>query len=65
MPAKRVTSVVFGGTSLDILYVTTAGYGFSIQNEQTPTDDIQGGSIYEIKGTGARGVAANLYKINK
>ncbi|XP_051153515.1 regucalcin-like [Leptopilina boulardi] len=65
LPAKRVTSVVFGGTSLDILYVTTAGYGFSIQNEQTPTDDIQGGSIYEIKGTGARGVAANLYKINK
>ncbi|XP_043478315.1 regucalcin-like [Leptopilina heterotoma] len=64
MPAKRVTSVVFGGPLLDTLYVTTAGYGFSIQNEQTPADDLQGGSIYEVKGTGARGVPANHYKIN-
>jgi sugar lactone lactonase YvrE len=29
MPCRRVTSCIFGGPSLDILYITTVTYGFS------------------------------------
>lgn len=64
IPAKRVTSVTFGGPLLDVLYVTTAGYGFSNPQEKTPEDDKLGGSIFEIKGTGSRGVLAHTYKMN-
>ncbi|XP_051171983.1 regucalcin-like isoform X2 [Leptopilina boulardi] len=64
IPAKRVTSVTFGGPMLDILYVTTAGNGFANPAEKTPEDDMQGGSIFEIKGTGARGVLSNSFKMS-
>ncbi|XP_033223874.1 regucalcin-like [Belonocnema kinseyi] len=63
MPAKRITSVTFGDFSLDTLYVTTAGYGFARPQEKTPADDLQGGSIFSIKGTGARGFSPNLFRI--
>ena len=64
MPAKRVTSMAFGGPSLDILYVTTAGYGFANPDEKTPAEDLQGGSIFSIEGTGARGLIPNLFKFH-
>lgn len=61
MPAKRVTSVAFGGPLLDVLYVTTAGYGMTNPKEKTPEDDKKGGSLFEVKGTGARGVLPNSF----
>ena len=63
IPAKRVTSATFGGPSLDILYVTTAGYGFNDPKEKTPDDDKQGGSIFAVKGLGVKGLPANCFKM--
>ncbi|XP_033223260.1 regucalcin-like [Belonocnema kinseyi] len=64
IPAKRVTSVAFGGPALDTLFVTTAGYGFNIPEEKTPADDPKGGSIFAVKGLGVTGLPANCFKMN-
>lgn len=64
VPAMRVTSVAFGGPGLDILYVTTAGYGFNIPDEKAPVDDKIGGSIFSIKGLGVKGLPANSFKMS-
>ncbi|XP_044738811.1 regucalcin-like [Chrysoperla carnea] len=49
LPAKQITSCVFGGSKLDILYVTSAGiHGQGISNPKA-------GKLFEITKTGARG----------
>ena len=64
MPAKKVTSLAFGGPLLDILFCTTAGYGYAGAPEKPPADDLQGGSIFAIKGIGVRGLPSNSFKLN-
>lgn len=54
IPAPRVTSVAFGGASLDTLFVTTARYGLSESSLATYPDS---GALFEIQ-TGVRGLEA-------
>lgn len=47
IPASRVTSVMFGGPNLDILYVTTSRLGLSDeQKKQQPL----AGSVFAVTG---------------
>lgn len=49
IPASRVTSVMFGGPSLDILYVTTSRFGLSDEEKkQQPL----AGSVFAVTGLG-------------
>ena len=53
MPVKKVTSVMFGGPDLDILYVT------SMARPPLPTfpdDPVLPGSLFAITGLGVTGV---------
>lgn len=52
IPAPRVTSVAFGGVSLDTLFVTTARYGLSESSLATYPDS---GALFEIQ-TEVRGL---------
>jgi sugar lactone lactonase YvrE len=54
IPAPRVTSVAFGGASLDMLFVTTARYGLSETALATYPDS---GALFGIQ-TGVRGLKA-------
>jgi D-xylonolactonase len=49
MPVSRITSLTFGGPSLDTMYITTAG--------GKPDADTADGTLYSVTGTGARGQA--------
>ncbi|KPJ11518.1 Regucalcin [Papilio machaon] len=49
IPAKQVTSVTFGGTNLDVLFVTTAS--MNIKEEQKPPC----GSTFMVLGLGVKG----------
>ncbi|MCA3459257.1 MAG: SMP-30/gluconolactonase/LRE family protein [Rhodobacter sp.] len=53
MPVKMVTSVMFGGPHLDVLYVTSIGKRFS---ESLPDDGKLRGSLFAIHGLGVRGL---------
>ncbi|XP_041982889.1 regucalcin-like [Aricia agestis] len=54
IPASRVTSLCWGGEALDELFVTTSR-----------TDEPDSGRIYNIRGTGRRGIPAKRFKFNK
>ncbi|CAL1679218.1 unnamed protein product [Lasius platythorax] len=61
IPAGGVTSVAFGGPLLDILYVTTSGYGLTAKEQkETP----HAGSVFAVKGLGVRGILANSFMMN-
>lgn len=64
MPARRVGACAFGGTKLDILFVSTIGFGFDNPAEKAPPDD-KGGSIFSITGLGVTGLAPISYKLAK
>ncbi|HWK47998.1 MAG TPA: SMP-30/gluconolactonase/LRE family protein [Stellaceae bacterium] len=53
MPVLKVTSVAFGGPELDILYVTSMS---KPPLPRFPEDGPLGGSLFQIKGLGVRGV---------
>jgi L-arabinonolactonase len=53
MPVKKVTSVMFGGPELDILYVTSMA---KPPLPHLPEDGPLGGSLFAIRGLGVRGV---------
>ena len=53
MPVKKVTSVMFGGPDLDILYVTSMA---KPPLPRFPGDGVQRGSLFAIRGLGIRGV---------
>jgi L-arabinonolactonase len=53
MPVKKVTSVMFGGPSLDILYVTSMA---KPPLPRFPGDGVQRGSLFAIYDLGIRGV---------
>lgn len=53
MPVKKVTSVMFGGPNLDILYVTSMARP---PLPRFPGDGVQRGSLFAIHDLGIRGV---------
>ncbi len=53
MPVKKVTSVMFGGPNLDILYVTSMA---KPPLPRFPGDGVLRGSLFAIHGLGVRGV---------
>jgi sugar lactone lactonase YvrE len=53
MPVKKVTSVMFGGPELDILYVTSMA---KPPLPRFPGDSVQRGSLFSITGLGIKGV---------
>lgn len=53
MPVKKVTSVMFGGPDLDILYVTSMARP---PLPRFPDDPVAGGSLFAIRGLGVQGV---------
>lgn len=53
MPVKKVTSVMFGGPDLDILYVTSMA---KPPLPRFPGDGVQRGSLFAITGLGIKGV---------
>ncbi|GFG33415.1 hypothetical protein Cfor_10009 [Coptotermes formosanus] len=54
IPASRVTSVTFGGPSLDILYVTTSRLGLS---EEEKKQQPLAGSVFAVTGLGVSALA--------
>jgi len=53
MPVKKVTSVMFGGPNLDVLYVTSMA---KPPLPRFPGDGVLRGSLFAIHGLGVRGV---------
>lgn len=60
LPAKRVTSVAFGGPNLQKLYVTTSSYGLS---EEEKKQQPKAGSVFEVTGLGVNGLLANSFQL--
>ncbi|RUX95170.1 MULTISPECIES: SMP-30/gluconolactonase/LRE family protein [unclassified Mesorhizobium] len=54
MPVKKITSVMFGGPKLDILYVTSMA---KPPLPRFPGDGVLRGSLFAITGLGIKGVA--------
>jgi L-arabinonolactonase len=53
MPIKMITSVMFGGPHLDILYITSIGKRFK---DSFPPDGQLRGSLFAVHGLGVRGL---------
>ncbi|XP_023312695.1 regucalcin-like, partial [Anoplophora glabripennis] len=60
LPAKQITSVAFGGSKLDELYVTTACVQHGDGAKLSPPEN---GGLYRITGLGARGFPAKKFII--
>ncbi|KZC11422.1 Regucalcin, partial [Dufourea novaeangliae] len=56
----NITSVAFGGTDLDVLYVTTAQTG--LKEDQLKVQPYAG-YVFEVKGLGVQGLPANSFKL--
>lgn len=53
MPVKKVTSVMFGGPNLDVLYVTSMA---KRHLPQFPADPVERGSLFAVYDLGVRGL---------
>ncbi|XP_069674718.1 regucalcin-like [Periplaneta americana] len=62
IPASRVTSVMFGGPNLDVLYVTTSRYQLT---EEELAEQPLAGSVFAVRGLGVRALkpAYNVVRI--
>ncbi|MBN9344732.1 MAG: SMP-30/gluconolactonase/LRE family protein [Devosia sp.] len=58
MPVKKVTSVMFGGPNLDILYVTSMA---KPAPRPSPDDGVLGGSLFAITGLGVEGLPESRF----
>ncbi len=58
MPVKNVTSVMFGGPDLDILYVTSMS---KPPLPRFPKDSVLGGSVFAITGLGIKGLPESRF----
>lgn len=58
MPVKNVTSVMFGGPELDVLYVTCMS---KPPLPRFPKDSVLGGSVFAITGLGIRGLPEHRF----
>jgi hypothetical protein len=59
MPVKKVTSVMFGGPNLDILFVTSMA---KPPLPRFPGDGVQRGSLFAIHGLGIRGAPGTGFR---
>jgi sugar lactone lactonase YvrE len=57
VPIKKVTSVMFGGKDLDVLYVTTMGKA----GEQFSPTQPKGGGLFAIYGLGIKGLPESRF----
>lgn len=58
IPARKVTSVTWGGSNMDILFVTTAKIAVNAANIGLNPDDEQSelsGHLFKVTGLGAKG----------
>ena len=60
LPVPQVTSVVFGGDNLDILFVTTACLKMSGMADPIPPS----GAVFAIKGLGVKGTKSMNFKLD-
>jgi len=58
MPVKNVTSVMFGGPNLDVLYVTSMARP---PLESSPKDGVLRGSLFAIHGLGIKGLPEHRF----
>ncbi|XP_071119547.1 regucalcin-like [Haliotis cracherodii] len=58
--AERVTSVCWGGSNLDQLYVTTSRRG--VTDEEFATTQGLAGSLFRVTGLGCKGLPASVYE---
>lgn len=64
LPAELVTSVAFGGPSLDILYVTTSNLkADNVVASKETEENPDAGCVFSIKGLGVKGYPANNFKM--
>lgn len=60
-PAYQITSAAFGGSKLNQLYVTTAGYQLTdAQKSKRPYS----GALFRVNNTGSVGLPGNSVKIH-
>ncbi|CAH1106228.1 unnamed protein product [Psylliodes chrysocephalus] len=64
MPATYITSVVFGGPNLDILYATTSRLKFEAAPEKLEKEPLAG-SVFAITNLGVKGVPGNCVTYNR
>lgn len=57
MPVKYVTSVMFGGEDLDVLYVTS----LNLPLRKQPPREANAGALFAVKGLGVSGLAETRY----
>ena len=60
MPVKKVTSVMFGGENLDVLYVTSMA---KPPLPRFPSDPVIAGSLFAIKGLGIQGLQEHRFGV--
>lgn len=58
MPVKKVTSVMFGGPALDVLFVTSMA---KPPLPRFPSDPVQAGSVFAIRGLGVIGLPEHRF----
>ncbi|XP_076653047.1 uncharacterized protein LOC143359184 [Halictus rubicundus] len=58
--AECITSVAFGGTDFETLYVTSSRVGL---NDDQLKNQSQAGYLFAVKGLGVRGLPANSFKL--
>ncbi|OIU88213.1 SMP-30/gluconolactonase/LRE family protein [Microbacterium sp. AR7-10] len=58
MPVKKVTSVMFGGANLDVLYVTSMS---KPPLPRFPDDPVQRGSVFAVTGLGIQGLPEHRF----
>ena len=59
MPAEKPTKPMFGGKNLDILYLTSIGFGLTEASEANQPD---AGGLFAIKGLGVTGLRQPRFK---
>lgn len=60
MPVTKVTSCIFGGPLLDILFVTTSSRGLTSQEE---AEQPHAGYVFAVHGLGVRGTLTNDFEL--
>lgn len=58
MPVEYVTSVMFGGEELDVLYVTS----LRIPLRRKPPEEANAGALFRVRGLGVRGMPEPRFK---
>lgn len=58
---QRPTSLMFGGSEYDILFITTSRYGLTAEEQ---ANQPSAGKVLAFHGAGARGRAPSLIQLN-